>query len=63
MLTEFQKAKLVEWAEWCLTHGEGPMPCGVQMVDQWAFWVATEEPFPTREQFAERQNRATFEAI
>lgn len=72
MLTEFQKAKLIEWAEWCLTHGPQPdwMPCGIRMVDQWAEWTFIARgiggdggPFPTRDQFAERQNAVTSEAI
>lgn len=67
MLTEFQKAKLVEWAEWRIANGPGPMPCGIAMVHDWAFGEThfgdPADPFPTREQFAERQNRVTFEAI
>lgn len=66
MLTEFQKAKLVEWAEWCeIMPNDGVMPIGLKMVDDWAFVVTCEDTtnFPTREQFAEVQNRATFEAI
>lgn len=71
-LDDFQRAKLIEWAEWCLTHGPQPdlMPCGIRMVDQWAdmmTWtrefIDPRDPFPTREQFAERQDAVTSEAI
>lgn len=68
-LDDFQRAKLIEWAEWCLTHGaeHENMPCGIRMVDWWAFetsnWFDRVHPFPTREQFAERQNAVTSEAI
>lgn len=65
MLTEFQKAKLIEWAEWLEIYGWGDMPCGIRMVDDWALGAAFDRDavFPTREQFAERQNRVTFDAI
>lgn len=68
-LDDFQRAKLIEWAEWCETHGvEGAMPIGIGMVNDWARSVllwgpAHTDPFPTREQFAERQNAVTSEAI
>ena len=65
MLTEFQKAKLVEWAEWCLEHDDENMPAGIDMVNEWAHWAATgyTDPFPTSEQFAHCQDAATSEAI
>lgn len=64
-LDDFQRAKLIEWAEWCETHGGEEMPCGLAMVREWAFQAALDvaDPFPTREQFAERQNAVTSEAI
>lgn len=63
MLTEFQKAKLIEWAEWCQTYDGGDMPCGLRLVEEWLYVFGAEGPFPTREQFAERQNAVTSEAI
>ena len=67
MLTEFQKAKLAEWAEWVeIMPNDGLMPVGLKMVNDWAFITTLQYPsvsFPTREQFAERQNAATSEAI
>lgn len=64
-LDDFQRAKLIEWAEWLEIYGWGDMPCGIGMIADWAADVmfGCEDSFPSREQIAEVQNRATFEAI
>lgn len=53
MLTEYQKAKLIKWAEWMeVQPNDGVMPYGVGMVRGWAMlsteWY--EVNFPTAEQ-------------
>ena len=45
MLTEFQKAKLVEWAEWLvIADPEQWLPRGLDEIDR---WVGFGGPFPT----------------
>ena len=50
-LTDFQAAKLREWAEHCMTIGyeSDNMPRGIAEVNDWAFWTidGRDFPFPT----------------
>lgn len=52
MLTDFQKAKLIEWAEWReINPDDGVMPFGLNLVDDWICWQGLcTAPFPTAEQ-------------
>ena len=52
MLTEFQKAKLVEWAEWRINHRtfSDKMPRGLSQISTWLFdsgRLRGITPFPT----------------
>lgn len=63
-LDDFQRAKLDEWTDWLsINPADGIYPICVGMVDRWARSGAGPEAFPTREQFAERQDAVTSEAI
>ncbi len=56
MLSDFQRAKLIEWAEWVDEHDDlAPMPAGIDIVDAWieAQALYTGVSFPSEEQLQE----------
>lgn len=48
-LSPFQANKLVEWAEWKMTHGSLAMPRGIAEMDRWVYRTSKHwdiQPFP-----------------